>query len=211
MKEQNQEWYGDVTTRADAKPRATATSRNLITTIQNELTGLKHLIVKRSNKMLLEAAICAKDFDETSALLRQTLLNIGDGNAPLYDRATNKLSQEAMRLFYNMPATVLCYFDMNESALKDLQCSPGADRPLTKKEFLLWQLTDKDAKKSEENRMDYFNKRLKYYGYSTLDKKDATDKLVLSLLNQEAEFDTERVHPQNAIRAIGKVLRDENE
>ena len=169
------------------------------------------MIAKRTNSMLLEAAITAKDYDEVRALVMQTLINISDKEHPLYDRAANKPSQEAMRLFYNMPATVLCYFDMTKSALKDLQCSPDAHKPLTKKEFLLWQLTDKDAKKSEENRLDYFNKKLKHYGYAPLDKEDATDRLAISLLKQEAEFDVGREHPQNARRTISKILHAENE
>ena len=169
------------------------------------------MIVKRTNKMLLETAITAKNFDDVRALTVQTLANISDKNHPLYDRTTNRLSREAMRLFYNMPATVLCYFDMTNSALRELQCNPSVEKPLSKKEFLLWQLTDKDAKKTEEDRIDYFNRKLQYYGYSPLDKENPMDKLVLSLLAEEAEFDTENLHPQNARRTISKILNAENE
>ena len=210
MNQQTREWY-NVFVEDAAKPKATANGKDLLTAIQKELIGLRHMIVKRTNKMLLEAAITAKSLDEVRALTVQTLVNISDREHPLYDRNTNRLSQDAMRLFYNMPATVLCCFDMSNSALRDLQCNPEADKPLTKKEFLLWKLTDKDGETGEEDRVAYFNRQLKNYGYTTLDKDNPMERLVISLLTQEEQFDKQTEHKQNARRTICRILHAENE
>ena len=210
MKQDKREWSKSYTAEADIRAKA-ATGKVLLTSIQKELMGMRPMIVKSTDRKLLDSAIAAKSYDDVRTHVIQTLTNISDQEHPLYDIENNRPSREAMRLFYNMPATVLCYFDMTKSALKDLQCSPQAEKNLTKREFLLWQLTDRDARNSEENRVDYFNKKLKRYGYAPLDKEDPTDRLALTLLKQEREFDEGVEHPQNARKTMSKILHDENE
>ena len=169
------------------------------------------LITKRTNKMILEAALSTTNLEEIRSLVVQTLVNIGDDDKPLYNHYTNRLSREATRLFYNMPATLLCLFNMDTSALRDLQCDPRAETPMTKKEFLVWQLTRRDCEKTTDDRVDYINARLSEYGFKPLDHENAVDRLVLNLLAEENVLCKGNASEPNARRTICRIIHAENE
>ena len=184
---------------------------DLLAIEQQELESLRLMIAKRTNRILLEEAASCHNPQDFKRLTVQVLANISNDDRPLYDKYTNRLSQEAMRLFYNMPATVLCNFDLSGSTIHDLQCSPKADTPLDKKEFLVWLLTQKNARPATASRKDYFDAQLRAYGYEPLNEKDDVDCLVMSLLDQETQMDTSRTGIPNARRALSRVLHAENE
>lgn len=200
MNDRNREWYLQFTKAStDCAERKKAMGKELIATMQKELSSLRPMIAKRTNRMLIEAAASSKDIDEIRSLIVQTLVNIGNDENPLYDRYTNTLSREAMRLFYNMPTTVLCLFNMDGSALRDLQCEPKTDNPLTRKEFLLWKLTEKNTETTKENKIDYINGELAAYGFTPLNAEDGTDRLIMNLAEHGAR------------KAICRILHAENE
>lgn len=186
----------------DSMPKPTG--KALLNTMQNELDSLRHMVAKRTNKMLLEQAASCDNFEEFKRLTVQVLNNISSPESPLYDRYTNQLSQEAMRLFYNMPATVLCNFDLKNYAVGDLQCDPKANEPLSKKEFLVWLMTQK---KSEATRsiVDFYNSSLQEYGYRPLSPDDQVDRMVLSVLDKADR------QQWDARDALARILHDENE
>ncbi|MBQ4443114.1 MAG: hypothetical protein II896_00455 [Clostridia bacterium] len=98
-----------------------------------------------------------------------------------------------------MPTTVLCLFNMDGSALRDLQCEPKTDNPLTRKEFLLWKLTEKNTETTKENKIDYINGELAAYGFTPLNAEDGTDRLIMNLAEHGAR------------KAICRILHAENE
>ena len=183
---------------------------DLLAIEQQELESLRLMIAKRTNRILLEEAASCHTSEDFKRLTVQVLANISNDDRPLYDKYTNSLSQEAMRLFYNMPATVLCNFNLSGSTIRDLQCSPKADKPLSKKEFLVMMLTQKDAMPSTDRRK-HFDAQLRLYGYEPLDENDEVDRTVLALLEREAAIDAAPVGVANARRALSRVLHAENE
>lgn len=184
------------------------TGKDIIDIISQELADIRILFVKRTNRMMIEAAVNSQDFEEIKGLLVQTLCNISDDEHPMYHPETDRLSHTAMRLFYNMPATVLSMFDVGErSALRGLQCRPDANRPLTKQEFLLWQLTKRDVLPTAQDKIDYLNEQLALYGYAPLRDDDPTDYLTITLLSSAQNSST----LPTARKQICKILHAENE
>lgn len=188
------------------RPLATETPKTaygtaLLQAVQTEMADMRILLTKRSNRMLVEAILNSPDFGTVKQLTVQLLTNIGKDENPLYSRETNQLSQEAMRLFYNMPATVLCSFDTGFGTLQELQCTPKADAKLSKKEFLVWQLTRRGQ---DVCTVSDVNQALSDYGYPPLNADEPADRVVLSIFDNDA-------HAADTRKALCRMLHAENE
>lgn len=186
-----------------------ATGAELLDTIKEELHDLSVLITKRTNRMVLEAAIDSNDYDEIKNLLIQLLCNISMEDKPLYLRDEDALSIEGTRLFYSMPATVFCLFNLRkDSALADFQIkNPSTKAELNRNEFITWQLTRRNAEHTDKDKIDYMNEMLKQYGFEPLDEKNHLDYLAITLLSSAQNSDT----LPTARKQLCKIMRFENE